>query len=54
MSGVQAAKAGAFAGLGVARHDDEDILAEAHADIVVSTLDEVDLDALAEGDLRTR
>jgi beta-phosphoglucomutase len=51
VSGVQAAKAGAFAALGVARHDDEAILEEANADIVVKTLDEVDLDALAEGRL---
>jgi beta-phosphoglucomutase-like phosphatase (HAD superfamily) len=51
VSGVQAAKAGEFAALGVARHDDEDILEQASADIVVKTLDEVDLDALAEGRL---
>ena len=43
MSGVQAAKAGAFAALGVARHDDEARLADAAADIVVRTLDDVDL-----------
>jgi beta-phosphoglucomutase-like phosphatase (HAD superfamily) len=54
VSGVQAAKAGAFAALGVARHDDEALLAEAGADIVVSTLDDVDLASLAEGRLATR
>jgi len=53
VSGVQAAKAGAFAALGVARHDDEAILTEASADIVVTTLDEIDLAGLADGQLRT-
>jgi beta-phosphoglucomutase len=51
VSGIQAAKAGAFAGLGVARHDDEAMLEQAGADIVVSTIDDVDLGALAEGRL---
>ncbi|MEA2191338.1 MAG: beta-phosphoglucomutase [Solirubrobacteraceae bacterium] len=54
VSGIQAAKAGAFAGLGVARHDDEAMLAEADADIVVDSLDAVDLAALGEGELRKR
>ncbi len=54
VSGIQAAKAGAFAGLGVARHDDEAMLAEVGADIVVSTLDDVDLSALSEGRLAPR
>jgi beta-phosphoglucomutase len=54
VSGVQAAKAGAFAALGVARHDDEAILTEADADIVVTTLDEIDLAGLADGQLRAR
>jgi beta-phosphoglucomutase-like phosphatase (HAD superfamily) len=54
VSGVQAAKAGEFAAIGLARHDDEDILAEAGADLVVSTLDDVDLGALAEGRLARR
>ena len=54
VSGIQAAKAGEFAGLGVARHDDEAMLAEAGADIVVSSLDDVDLAGLAEGQLRRR
>jgi beta-phosphoglucomutase-like phosphatase (HAD superfamily) len=49
VSGIQAARAGAFAALGVARHDDEAPLAAAGADIVVSTLDDVDLGALADG-----
>ncbi|MDQ3722038.1 MAG: HAD family phosphatase, partial [Actinomycetota bacterium] len=50
-SGIQAAKAGAFAGLGVARHDDEALLARADADIVVTTLDDVSLEGLTEGRL---
>jgi len=54
VSGVQAAKAGAFAALGVARHDDEDPLAEADADIVVNTLDDVELRDLQEGRLVRR
>jgi beta-phosphoglucomutase len=51
VSGIQAAKAGAFAGLGVARHDDEAMLAAVGADIVVASLDDVDLAGLPEGRL---
>ncbi len=51
VSGIQAAKAGDFAGLGVARHDDEAMLADVGADIVVTTLDAVDLASLGEGAL---
>jgi beta-phosphoglucomutase-like phosphatase (HAD superfamily) len=54
VSGVQAAKAGGFAALGVARHDDEELLAAADADIVVTTLDEIDLGALTAGRLARR
>jgi beta-phosphoglucomutase-like phosphatase (HAD superfamily) len=54
VSGVQAAKAGGFAALGVARHDDEALLSDADADIVVATLDEIDLAALAQGRLAPR
>ena len=50
-SGVQAAKAGSMAALGVARLDDEELLRRAGADLVVTTLDDVDLDALAGGRL---
>jgi beta-phosphoglucomutase-like phosphatase (HAD superfamily) len=50
-AGVQAAKAGGMAAIGIARFDDADLLAAAGADIVVETLDEVDLDALAQGRL---
>jgi beta-phosphoglucomutase-like phosphatase (HAD superfamily) len=52
-SGIQAAKAGNMAGLGIARADDEDALAAAGADLVVTSLDDVDLDGLREGVLRT-
>jgi len=48
VSGVQAAKAGGFAALGVARHNDEALLKSADADIVVTTLVDVDVDALAQ------
>jgi len=52
-AGVQAAKAGAMAAIGIARADDSDLLAGAGADIVVTTLDDVDLAALASGRLET-
>ncbi len=52
-NGVQAAKAGEMAALGLARADDEALLADAGADLVVTTLDDVDLDALAEGRLES-
>jgi beta-phosphoglucomutase-like phosphatase (HAD superfamily) len=54
VSGIQAAKAGEFAALGVARVDDADALAAEGADLVVTTLDEVDLDTIAEGRLQRR
>ena len=50
-NGVQAAKAGEMAALGLARVDDEALLEEAGADLVVTSLDDVDLDALVEGRL---
>jgi beta-phosphoglucomutase-like phosphatase (HAD superfamily) len=50
-NGVQAAKAGNMAALGLARAEDEELLAEANADLVVTTLDAVSLDALAQGRL---
>ena len=50
-NGVQAAKAGNMTALGLARADDEELLADANADLVVTTLDDVSLDALAEGRL---
>ncbi len=53
-SGIQAAKAGGMAALGVARLNDEALLEEAGADLVVTTLDDVSLDALREGRLERK
>ncbi len=50
-AGVEAAKAGGMAAVGVARADDEELLASAGADIVVGSLDEVDVAALTDGRL---
>ncbi len=54
VSGVQAAKAGAMAALGLARADDAAMLAAAHADLVVESLDEVDIEGLHQGRLAKR
>jgi beta-phosphoglucomutase-like phosphatase (HAD superfamily) len=51
VSGVQAAKAGGMAAIGLARAGDAEMLAAADADIVVESLDDVDVDALREGRL---
>jgi beta-phosphoglucomutase-like phosphatase (HAD superfamily) len=53
-AGVEAAKAGGMRAIGIARADDADLLAGAGADVVVATLDEVDVQALREGRLRAR
>ena len=53
-AGVEAAKAGGMAAIGIARAHDADLLAAADADIVVTSLDDVDTAALAEGRLATR
>lgn len=53
-AGVQAAKAGGMAAIGIARADDAALLADAGADVVVTSLDEVDTDALSEGRLVKR
>jgi beta-phosphoglucomutase len=53
-SGVKAAKAGGMAALGLARADDEELLAAEHADLVVTSLDDVDVAALNEHQLRRR
>jgi beta-phosphoglucomutase len=50
-SGIEAAKAGGMAALGIARADDRELLAKAHADLVVTSLDEVDVARLAKGEL---
>ena len=47
-------KAGDMAAIGIARADDADLLAAAGADLVVTTLDDVDTSALADGRLALR
>ncbi len=54
VSGIQAAKAGHMAALGIARADDAEMLAGADADLVVTSLDDVDLDQLSHGRLAKR
>jgi beta-phosphoglucomutase len=49
VSGVAASRAGGMAALAVARSDDEELLAAAAADLVVTSLEDVDVAALAEG-----
>src|SRR5204862_7381875 len=51
VSGIQAAKAGGMAALGIARANDADALAAADADLVVTTLDDMNLDAVRQGRL---
>ena len=52
VAGIQAAKAGDMAALGLSRAaDDAELLAAAGPDLVVTSLDDVDLAALAEGRL---
>jgi beta-phosphoglucomutase len=53
-AGVEAAKAGGMGAIGIARANDADLLAAAHADIVVTTLDDVDFGALTDGRLATK
>lgn len=53
-AGVQAAKTGRMAALGVARLGDTQLLANAGADLVVRSLDEVSRPALAEGRLERK
>jgi beta-phosphoglucomutase-like phosphatase (HAD superfamily) len=50
-AGVEAARAGGMAAIGVSRADDAALLARAGADIVVTSLDQVDRTALAAGRL---
>jgi len=49
-----AAKAGGMSAIGIARAHDADLLFAAGADIVVTTLDQVDLAALSDGRLATK
>lgn len=53
-AGIEAARAGGMAGLGVARLDDAAGLLAAGADVVVTSLDGVAMDVLADGRLSTR
>jgi beta-phosphoglucomutase len=50
-AGIEAARAGNMAALGVARQHDADLLRAAGADLVVTSLDDVALDELAAGRL---
>ncbi len=50
-SGIAAAKAGGMLGLGIARFDDAALLAAEHADLVVTSLDDVSLPGLLAGRL---
>ena len=43
-----------MAAIGIARADDAELVAAAHADIVVTTLDGVDLSGLANGRLAAK
>ena len=53
-AGIEAARAGGMAALGVARLNDAALLRAAGADLVVTSLDEVVIDALVGGRLRCR
>jgi beta-phosphoglucomutase-like phosphatase (HAD superfamily) len=54
VSGIQAAKAGGMAALGLSRAHDEELLAAAEPDVLVTSLDDIDLGALAQGRLAQR
>ncbi len=53
-AGIEAARGGNMAGLGVARHDDAALLRAAGANLVVTSLDEIAVDELAVGRLCRR
>jgi HAD superfamily hydrolase (TIGR01509 family) len=53
-AGIEAARAGKMAGLGVARHNDTALLRMAGADLIVTSLDDVAVDELADGRLCRR
>jgi len=53
-AGVKAAHAGGMASVGIARLHDEALLEEAGADLVVDSLDQVDIAALTHGALRAK
>ena len=54
VAGIAAAKAGGMAAIGVARTDDAEELSVAGADLVVATLDDVDVEPLLRGRLLAR
>jgi HAD superfamily hydrolase (TIGR01509 family) len=53
-AGIQAARAGGMAALGVARNGDAALLHAAQADLIVTSLDDVAIDRLAAGILHVR
>ena len=53
-AGIEAARAGHMTALGVARHSDAALLGAAGADLVVTSLDEIAVDELADGRLCRR
>lgn len=53
-AGIEAARAGGMIGLGIARLGDEALLRTAGADLVVTSLDDIDAAALIDGRLSTR
>jgi beta-phosphoglucomutase-like phosphatase (HAD superfamily) len=53
-AGIKAARAAGMAALGIARLGDEALLRAAAADLVVTSLDRVDTDAITQGTLRAR
>ena len=53
-AGIEAARAGHMTALGVARHSDAALLRAGGADLVVTSLDEIAVDELAEGQLCRR
>ena len=53
-AGIKAARAGGMAALGIARLGDEALLRGAAADLVVTSLDQVDTSVIAVGTLRAR
>jgi beta-phosphoglucomutase len=53
-AGIRAARAGEMAALGIARLHDEAVLRDAGADLVLTSLDQLDVSALATGTLRAR
>lgn len=53
-AGIRAARAGGMTALGIARLGDEALLHEVGADLVVTSLDLIEVATLAEGTLRAR